>query len=419
MKTTARPLLTALALTAAATLALTACSTKSTSTSTDANGGVATGPGISNGTISLGMLVDLSGNFAAIGKEMSQSAQLYWEQQNAEGGVCGVYPVEVNVKDNAYNVQNTVSLFSEMKSSVLAFQNILGTAPSLAVLPELVDSDMLAILHGQGQDALGSANLLMTTATFDLEIVNGLSHLQDQGLIQDGDSIGDIYLQGSFGENVSVGVEDYAAGHDLTIEATEVTVHTTDLTSVVVDLESKNVSAIVFSGTPLQLASLATAAEAAGLDVPILGTSPVWTSGLLTTPASDALTEHLYVMSPTATFDNEAAAAFRDDYIAKYPGEDPSLQIILQYSEALTLHAVLEQACADGDLTRAGVLAARSQVTAVDNGDVTPVLDLSDPSKASTPESYISRVNAEVPGGLETVDGPFASEATIALLEAQ
>ncbi|GAB3615669.1 ABC transporter substrate-binding protein [Okibacterium endophyticum] len=417
MKSTTGAGATALALATAALLTLSACSTKASSQTGDTSGDVITGSGISDGTINLGMLTDLSGNFAAVGKEMAQTAELYWQQKNAEGGVCGEYPVELNIKDNAYNVQNTVSLFSEMKSDVLAFQNILGTAPALAVLPDLVDSEMLAILRGQGQEALGHSNLLMTGITYELEAMNGLSYLREQGLLDDGATIASVYLQGSFGENVLVGVQDYAAIHDVTVEETQVTAQTTDLSPAIADLKSKDVSAIVFSGTPPQLASLATAAEAAGLDVPILTGAPVWTSGLLDTPAAAALVEHLYLTLPVTSFDSEAASAFREGYVAEHPDEDPSITTAIQYSEALTLDAVLEQACADGDLTPAGVLAARSKVTSVDTGGLTPTLDLSDPAKPSTPESFIARVNVEFPGGLETVDGPYVSDDVLALVE--
>lgn len=396
-----------LAAVSAATLVLAGCSPKATEGGGDGDGSVKTGAGIVDGTIQLGMLVDLSGPFAAIGTELSQSAQLYWEQRNADGGICGQFPVELDVKDNAYNVQTTVSLYAEMSSNVLAFQNVLGSAPTSALAQSLADDDMLVVTHGQGQELLGDPHILITGATFDVEAMNGLGYLLEQGLIAEGDVIGHIYLEGAYGEGVLEGAELFADAHDMTIAPIQVTPAISDLTPAITDLASKGVSAVVLSTSPPQLASAAGAAQAAGLDVPLLGSTPTWTAGLLSTPSAEALKEHLYVAFPVASFENDDAAAFRDAYVAKHADEDPSLQIVLEYSEAKALDAVLEQACANGDLTPAGVIAAREELTTVETG-VTPTLDLSDPARAATAEEYITRA-ADVPGGLEIVVGPYAS----------
>lgn len=402
-----RKIVSTLAVASALALTLAACSSKAETAAEGSEGEVATAEGIVDGTIRLGMLVDLSGAFAAIGKELSQSAQLYWDQRNEDGGVCGQFPVELDVKDNAYNVQNTVALYSQMAADVLAFQNVLGSAPTTALADSLDDDDMLVVTHGQGQELLGDENVLITGATFDLEAMNGLGYLLEEGLIAEGDTIGHVYLEGAYGEGVREGAEVFAEAHGMTLAPVQITPAVTDLTPAVTDLASRGVTAIILSTSPPQLASAASAASAAGLDVPLLGSTPTWTAGLLSTPSADALKEHLYVAFPVASFENEDAGAFRDAYVAQYPDEDPSLQIILEYSEAKALDAVLEQACANGDLTRAGVIAARAELETVETG-VTPTLDFSDSQRSATAEQYITRA-ADVPGGLEIAVGPYAS----------
>ena len=49
---------------------------------------IKTGPGVTSKTITLGVLTDLSGVFAALGAPLTQANQAYWKQQNAAGGVC-------------------------------------------------------------------------------------------------------------------------------------------------------------------------------------------------------------------------------------------------------------------------------------------------------------------------------------------
>ena len=127
------------------------CSSKSNDTSSgpsgSASGGsVKTGEGISGNEITLGQLTDLTGVFASLGKDVTNAQALFWEQQNAKGGVCGKYKVKLLARDHGYVVQNAVSLFSAMKGQVLAMQQLLGSPENTALNDQisankLVDQD--------------------------------------------------------------------------------------------------------------------------------------------------------------------------------------------------------------------------------------------------------------------------------------
>lgn len=393
------------------------CSSKAENTSTNTAGGVKTGPGIADGTIQLGVITDLSGAFAPIGKELSQAAQIYWDDKNAQGGVCGQFPVELEVRDSGYNVQNTVSLYSDMRQDVLGFPNLLGSAHTLALKDSLAADDMLVVTHGQGVELLGIENVITTGATFDIEGANGMGYLLETGKVKDGDTIGHIHMEGTYGDAVRDGVQEFAGAHDMTVKATQIAPTVTDLTPAITDLAGEDVDMLVFSGSPPQLASAVGAASAAGLDVPVLASSPTWTSSLLNTPAGDALKKNVTVVFAAAPFEVEAANTFRSLYVKAHPDEDPSLQIVLALSEMVAFDAVLEKACADGDLTRAGVMEAKRTIGAVDTG-VTPTLHFSDPAKPATAKMFVTGV-ADVPGGLKLIEPDYVSEEGQALFDAK
>lgn len=393
-----------------------ACSSKTVDQDSGDGDAVLTGTGVEDGKITLGVLTDLSGPFAPIGEEVDQALRLYWDLRNQEGGICGQFDVVIDTKDNAYNVQTTTSLYSAMNTEVLAFQNVLGTAPVLALADRLAEDNMLAILHGQGAEVLAYDNILMTGATFPIEASNGLGYLLEQGLISDGDTVGHVYLEGSYGEGVLEGVKYFVDRHDMTLVEARITATTQDLTAAVTDFASKGVDVIVASTSPPQLASAAVAAEAEGLDVPILASTPAWTAGLLDTPAAPALTTHMYTAFPVSGFENPKAAEFREAYIERHPGTDPSLQIVLVYSEAVAMDAILERACANGDLTPKGVLDARNQIDRLTTEGVTPALDFTRKGRPVTAEEFITRA-ANVPGGLKGEKGPYASEDALAYFE--
>jgi len=126
----------------AAVATVSGCSTKAPSSSSSggssgAAGSVKTDVGISGKTINLGVLTDLSGVFAALGKDVTQANQLYWDQQNAKGGVCGKYQVKLNVKDHGYVVQTAVQLYNGMKSNILALQHTIGSPINTALADQL------------------------------------------------------------------------------------------------------------------------------------------------------------------------------------------------------------------------------------------------------------------------------------------
>ena len=82
------------------------------SESGEEQGDVKAGPGVTAKAINVGILTDLSGTFAALGKPIVQATQLYWKQQNASGGVCG-REVNLVVKDHGYNPQRAVTQYRE------------------------------------------------------------------------------------------------------------------------------------------------------------------------------------------------------------------------------------------------------------------------------------------------------------------
>ena len=80
-----------------------------------AGGDVKTDVGIEGKTIKLGVLTDLTGVFAALGKDLTNSNTLYWKDHK----VCDTYNVELDVQDTGYVPQTGVQLYSGMKDSIL------------------------------------------------------------------------------------------------------------------------------------------------------------------------------------------------------------------------------------------------------------------------------------------------------------
>jgi ABC-type branched-subunit amino acid transport system substrate-binding protein len=390
------------------TVVASACSSKATSPSDQTSSGgastatVKTGKGIAGNTITIGVLTDLTGVFAPAGKDLSNAQQLFWEQQNAKGGVCGKYQVKLDVKDHGYVVANAVQLYTGMKDEVLALNLTLGAAMNVAIGPQLQTDKILNIPGAWASSLTKNPANLVVGSTYDIEMVNGISHLLSTGALKDGDQVGHIYFEGDYGANALAGSKYMAGKHNLKIAEYQIKPTDTDMTAQITDMKAKGVKAILMSTAPPQTASAAQVAASQGLDVPLFGSGPAFSGSLLKTPAGPALQKNALAGSAVTGIDADAAKDLREAWTAKYPGSSPTLSVVQGYTFARVMSQVLEKACASGDLTREGVLAAKNSLTAVDTGGLAPSLSYSQPG-SPTRGTFILKPDATVPGGLKTL----------------
>lgn len=414
----ARPALAA-AVAALAVVAAAGCSTKAK----DSNGGgnapasggaasVKTGPGITGTTIHLGVLTDTTGVFAATGKDLTLGQQVYWDQQNRSGGVCGKYKVALSVEDHGYNVQTATTKYAGMKDKVLALQQLLGSPMATALSPDITSDELVTIPLTWAQTISDNPNFAIVGATYDVEIINGLDYALSKGLIKKGDKLGHIFHESEYGANASAGVKSFARKNGLTVVDQKISATESDLSSRITALKTAGVNAIVLTTTPTQTAAAATASDAQGLKVPIIGSGPSYAPTLVATAAKSVLESRYYYSGPNAGLDTPEGKPALDAYKAKNPSGKPANSFVTGFATGQVMKAILEKACADGDLTRAGVVAAKKSLAEVKTGGLTGTLDYSKPGISPTRETFVAKADSSQPGGSKTVaslfEGPTA-----------
>ena len=102
-------------------------------------------------------------------------------------------------------------------------------------------------------------------------------------------------------------------------------------------------------------------------------------------------------------------ADIAEKYAKKYT-EEPEKAIPSGYVFGMAYEQILKKACDNGDLTRAGVLAAREQITKVDTKGLTGDLDLSKSGEPTSREAYILKVDPSKPTGLVKTGDLFSSK---------
>ncbi|MER7108290.1 ABC transporter substrate-binding protein [Streptomyces sp. NPDC000229] len=407
-----------LAATLTALVALTAaagCSSKATS-GDEAGGqgadGVKTGEGVDARTIRLGVLTDMTGVYATLGKSVTQAQQLYVKQLNAAGGVCG-RTVELTVRDHGYDPQKALAGYTELEPKVLGFPQFIGS-PFVAAVKQRIDGQDKGLVLPQAWSAslLGSPHIRVIGSTYDIETINAVDFLLKEKGLKKGDKLGHVYFEGDYGENALKGSKYAADKAGLTVVEQKIKPTDNDMSAQVAALKQAGVKAIVLSAGPRQAASLVGVAAAVKLTVPVIGNNSAYAPQLLATQAGPALERMYYVATPSLPIgaDTPAAKKLVADYRAAYPQDALDNGVVAGWSAAQVFGEALKKACAAKDLTREGLGTALLTLNAHDAG-FGMTHDFSDPQAPSSRQSAIIQPDKSVPGGARVAREPQVSDA--------
>ncbi|MFJ2054361.1 ABC transporter substrate-binding protein [Streptomyces sp. NPDC087908] len=400
----------------AALVALTAAGCSSKAKTGDGEqtgaGGVKTGEGVTDTTISLGALTDMTGVYATLGKSVTQAQQLYVKQVNAAGGICG-RQLELTVRDHGYDPQKALAAYTELEPKVVGYTQFIGSPFVAAVKPRVDVKDKgLVLPQAWSASLLGSPYIRVLGATYDVETINAVDFLLTEKGLRSGDKLGHVYFEGDYGENALKGSKYAAEKAGLTVVEQKIKPTDNDMSAQVAALKQAGVKAVVISAGPRQAASLVGVAAATGLKVPVVGNNSAFAPQLLGTQAGPALEKMYWFASPSLPIgaDTPTAKKLVADYRAAYPSDSLDNGIVAGWTAASVFGEALKKACASKDLTRDGVDKALLTLTSYDAG-FGMSHDLGDPKAPSSRESVIIQPDKKVPGGMRTVRQPFVADA--------
>ncbi|MEU8521751.1 ABC transporter substrate-binding protein [Streptomyces sp. NBC_01216] len=411
-----RPAVRGLAAALAALVALTAagCSAKAGNNddSGPGAGGVKAGKGVTDTTITLGALTDMTGVYATLGKSVTQAQQLYVKQVNAAGGICG-RQLELTVRDHGYDPQKALAAYTELEPKVAGYPQFIGSPFVAAVKPRVDGQDQgLVLPQAWSASLLGSPYIRVLGSTYDVETINAVDFLVGEKGLTSGDKLGHVYFEGDYGENALKGSRYAAEKAGLTVVEQKIKPTDNDMSAQVAALKQAGVKGIVLSAGPRQAASLVGVAAATGLRVPVIGNNSAFAPQLLGTQAGPALEQMYWFASPSLPIGADTPVAKRlvTDYRAAYPSDSLDNGIVAGWTAASVFGEALRKACDAKDLTRAGIDKALLTLDAYDAG-FGMTHDFGDPKAPSSRESVIIQPDKSLPGGMRTVREPFVSDA--------
>jgi ABC-type branched-subunit amino acid transport system substrate-binding protein len=367
------------------------------------------GVGVTPTEITLGALTERSSPFSEVGTGMVHGEQMWINETNAAGGICG-RKIKLEIRDDGGNPDRAQTQYAELEPKVLGLLQIPGSSLTPALTQSMVDDETTVVATSKSAQLLTSPYVIIPATTYDIEMINGLSYLMEQGKIHDGDAIGHIWLAGEYGRNGLRGAQYFAQRHHLTLRNVEVTATTVDMRQAMVAFAAPpRVKAIALSTTPEQAAAAAVANQQGGLGVPMVGNSPVFSPKLLFGPAAGAL-GNLAVVNSSVPFSSQVSMAQHVAHAYQQAGylELPNSGVPYGYAIGKIWGQLLTRACTNGDLSRAGIQEALHQRT-IATGKLLAELSFATPGSPAAREVSVGVPDAGVLGGIRQVKPLFVA----------
>jgi len=371
--------------------------------------------GFDGKTITLGVITPLSGIAAIIGKPLTAGNQLWWDYYNDElGGIGGKYKVELKQEDSAYQPPTAVQAYDKLKGDVAAFQQILGTQITQALLPKVqIDK---AVASPATLDGLWvhNPNLVPLGAPYQIEAINALDYFVKNGgkgkkvcaLAQD-DAYGQAGLDGLAFAKKQL---KFKTGPSPRFKTGD------DLTAQIQQLADADCGAVLLVATAADATSIATKAISLNFNPQFIALAPFWLAAFAEGDIGAYFQEHLWVTAEQLVAWGDTAVPGMPEFLerqAKYaPEQDPDPYFIFGYAQGQAMAQVLEQAVKDGDLSRDGILKAVAKIKKLTFDGLTGDYKYGNPAGRNPPRTTtLFSVDPASPIGLSILSPQAASAA--------
>ena len=390
------------------------------------------GVDIDTKTIRVGLNTDLTGIFAPLTTKITDAHLAYWEWVNDNGGIQG-WTIEPVVLDNAYTVSTHVENYEIMAGdgpeSVVMFATSTGSPHSAAIAGRLIEDNIAAIplswYSGWADPSIGK-NLFEVQTNYCIEAMNGTTYMSETY----GDNVAIATFPGDYGQDAARGVKiaAEALGLNIVYDGEGAVIPGADQTPVVSGIAESGADWVWVTLNPGHTAEIMGGAVASGFTGQWIGSAPSWNPALLNTavgPIADQFYTHSTYTVLLGVGEADGMQELLDVMREYRPEASWDDFYIISWIQGYVVQQILDQAISNGNLTRAGVLAAANQVTANLNGLAPNQSWVGNPNDNVVRETYLYDVDLSLytPGatisdesgnsGFSLIKGPYASETAL------
>lgn len=364
------------------------------STSIAALDGVEAGVGVDveRRVIKLGALHDLSGPLADQVVDVNDAMVTYFDILNAAGGIDG-WLVQYVVEDTGYDVDRHLERYQALRDEVLALTASTGSETSVRMLPLAMRDRMvflpLSWYSGWAVPDFDGGLAVEQGTNYCIEAMNLMEFIRDNG----GQTVALATFPDVYGLDAAAGVKLAATyyGIDIVYDGTGAVVSGREPTEAINRIAASDADWVYVATDAASLEALMAGAVEAGYAGMWTGAAPSYSSTLLDSPVAMLIDRFYYESAYNVPWGNDAPGnvEMMEAMRTAFPQRHPSDAFIIGWNEAKTMHQILAEAIAAGDLTRDGLARAVAAQAGVDFAGSQP-----DQSYAGVPNDYVTRASA-------------------------
>jgi ABC-type branched-subunit amino acid transport system substrate-binding protein len=354
------------------------------------------GVDLENKVIRIGIINDLSGPAASIGRPIQIGYEMLYRQINAGGS--GLLPegwtVQWVTRDHGYNPQQSVQMYNEISEDVLFLGMSFGTATTLPLHPMLARDHMLAVPASLSSRTGRNEYTPPPTATYRTEAMRAVDWAVEQ--VGPSAKIGIVYQQDDYGEDGVEGLEVEAGFHGVEIVSKQaIAPGQADFTAVVSALQSAGAEYVMLPILPSATGPLLGTAAQLGYRPVWMGNGPSWLDAFFD-PAvvPPTIFESYYLVSSAPYWGEDVTGmpAFLEAYQAYGASEmEPDSYILAGYLFASVGIETVRRAFEIGDLTRGGLTSALHTIDRWDINGLYPPIGLTSVPYDATRQVRVTR----------------------------
>jgi ABC-type branched-subunit amino acid transport system substrate-binding protein len=370
-----------------------------TTTTAASEGDVTFDVGVTEDTITLGLLADLSGPFAPLVTDIVAAQEVYWDLVNEAGGIAG-RQVELIVRDTAYNPDQHRTEYEAIRDQVALLSQSTGSPQTAGVIDLMLEDDIVAIpltwYSGWADPTFDQNTVLEQQTNYCLESMNVLEYIAGQFEADNGRpaTVAIISFPGEYGQDGAFGAR-YAAeqlGLEIVFDAEGLVTPAGDdpETEIITGIVSNAPDIVYTTINPTNLAVIMGGAAQSGFQGIWTGNVPSYDFRLLDSPVAPII-DAAYVQpgyNVAWGTDVPGMAEVRDAMLAARPDLRPSDAFVVGWIEAKIAEAVLLAAADSGDMTRAGIKAAALTLEGFNFDGLAPDQSY---APADDPNTYVTR----------------------------
>lgn len=348
--------------------------------------GLLTGPGVTDQSISLGVLID-----PAADRGLLDGIKLWQESVNKSGGLCG-RTVQLAGTGAAGVPTDLSAAYDAIGRSVIGLISV--PPPNSAVaMNSKIAADQLPTLSPSGaSNELGQNRPIVVGPTSDILAINALDYLDQAGKIAKGGTIGVLTDGSAQSDNGLQGARWWAAKHDVALD-----IRTTGTDQQQgPDLANWGPATSVLALTqPSETGRLVAAVPSDSTVVTTVdGYDPAqWSAAALAV----ATAGRVLVSSATPAYGSDYPAAVAVASKAAAAGVAPGAKLLDGYATGVSWARLLTQACAERTLTRTAIEQAAVTVGPASVDSLFGASDPAQPAESGLPATRVSAVSAANP----------------------